>query len=101
MDVSKILSDTGIFTTIIPFKETVAFVKLAAKNNLFLNRVCSVRGTENSEIKRSMLEFSVYQKELEETTLTIEISRHVYTQEYINLTKDFYLENVTAVFIEY
>jgi tRNA1Val (adenine37-N6)-methyltransferase len=54
--------------------------------------VCRVRGTENSEIKRSMLEFSFYQKEVEELALVIEKGRHVYTQEYINLTKDFYLK---------
>ena len=89
---SKILSDSGIFTIIIPFKEQTVFVSLAAKYRLFLNRVCSVRGTENSEIKRSMLEFSFYQKEVEETTLVIEKARHKYTQEYINLTKDFYLK---------
>ena len=84
--VSKLLSDRGVFTTIIPFKETAAFVKLAAKNNLFLHRVCSVRGTNNSEIKRSLLEFSVHKKELIETALTIEISRHVYTQESVSYT---------------
>ncbi len=89
---SKILSDSGVFTIIIPFKEQTVFVSLAAKYRLFLNRVCSVRGTENSEIKRSMLEFSFYQKEVEETTLVIEKARHKYTHEYINLTKDFYLK---------
>ena len=89
---SKILSDSGIFTIIIPFKEQTVFVSLAAKYKLYLNRVCSVRGTESSEIKRSMLEFSFYQKEVEETTLVIEKARHKYTQEYINLTKDFYLK---------
>ena len=61
---SKILSDLGVFTIIIPFKEELAFVSLARKYGLFLNRVCRVRGTENSEIKRSMLDFSFYQKEL-------------------------------------
>jgi len=39
-----------------------------------------------------MLDFSFYQKELEETTLVIEKDRHIYTQEYVNLTKDFYLK---------
>ena len=91
-DTSKILSDSGVFTIIIPFKEQTVFVSLARKYRLFLNRVCSVRGTENSEIKRSMLEFSFHQKELEETTLVIEKGRHKYTEEYINLTKDFYLK---------
>jgi len=89
---SKILSDSGVFTIIIPFKEQTVFVSLARNYRLFLNRVCSVRGTENSEIKRSMLEFSFHQKELEETTLVIEKGRHKYTEEYINLTKDFYLK---------
>lgn len=89
---TKILSDTGIFTIIIPFKEEIAFVSLAEKYRLFLNKVCRVKGTENSKIKRSMLEFSFHQKEVEETTLVIEKARHVYTQEYINLTKDFYLK---------
>ncbi len=90
--VSKLLSNSGIFTTIIPFKEEQFFIKLANKNNLFLNRVCRVKGTDNSEIKRIMLEFSLHQKEVEETTLVIEKTRHEYTKEYVNLTKDFYLK---------
>lgn len=89
---SKILSDSGVFIIIIPFKEEIAFVSLAEKYRLFLNSVCRVKGTENSEIKRSMLEFSFHQKEVEESTLVIEKGRHIYTQEYINLTKDFYLK---------
>jgi tRNA1Val (adenine37-N6)-methyltransferase len=89
---SKILSDSGVFTIIIPFKEEVTFVSLAGKYKLFLNRVCRVRGTDNSEIKRSMLEFSFHLKELEETTIVIEKGRHEYTKEYVSLTKDFYLK---------
>jgi tRNA1Val (adenine37-N6)-methyltransferase len=65
---------------------------LAEKNNLFLHRVCHVRGTATAEVKRSLLEFSLHSKEQITTALTIEISRHQYTQEYINLTKDFYLK---------
>jgi len=89
---SKILSDSGVFTIIIPFKEEVTFISLAGKYKLFLNRVCRVRGTDNSETKRSMLEFSFHLKELEETTIVIEKGRHEYTKEYVSLTKDFYLK---------
>ena len=89
---SKILSDSGVFTIIIPFKEEVTFVSLAGKYKLFLNRVCRVIGTDNSETKRSMLEFSFHLKELEETTIVIEKGRHEYTKEYVSLTKDFYLK---------
>ena len=90
--ISKILSEKGLFTTIIPFNEERDFVLLAAKNNLFLNRVCRVQGNATSAVKRSLLEFSFHEKDIEETSLIIEISRHQYTPEYINLTKDFYLK---------
>ncbi|MGJ8743692.1 tRNA1(Val) (adenine(37)-N6)-methyltransferase [Polaribacter sp.] len=90
--VSKILSANGVFSVIIPFKEEESFVVLAKENNLFLNRVCRVQGNETSEVKRSMLEFSFEDNETEETHLIIETGRHQYTEDYINLTKNFYLK---------
>ncbi|QNM87029.1 methyltransferase [Polaribacter pectinis] len=90
--VAKILSENGTFATIIPFKEEVSFINLAKENNLFLNRVCRVQGNETSEIKRSLLEFSFEQKEIKKENLIIETGRHQYTEQYINLVKDFYLK---------
>lgn len=90
--VSQLLSDEGIFAVIIPFKEENNFVKMAAEVNLFPNRICRVRGTETSEAKRSMLEFSFDKLSLKTEHLTIETSRHNYTDHYINLVKDFYLK---------
>ena len=90
--VSKILSENGTFATIIPFKEEENFINLAKENSLFLNRVCWVQGNKTSEIKRSLLEFSFHQAEIKEENLIIEIARHQYTKEYIELTKDFYLK---------
>ena len=90
--VSNILSKKGKFAVIIPFKEEQGFVKLAKENNLFLNRVCHVKGNPSSAFKRSLLEFSFEDKKLIKENLTIEIKRHQYTDEYINLTKDFYLK---------
>lgn len=90
--VSKILSEKGIFATIIPFKEEENFINLAKENNLFLKRVCRVQGNETSAIKRSLLELSFQQKEIKESSLIIEVERHQYTEEYINLVKYFYLK---------
>lgn len=90
--VSKILSKSGTFAVVIPKKEEDNFTTLALENNLFLNRACRVKGTEISEIKRSLLEFSFEESTLIEEELIIEISRHNYTKEYIALTKDFYLK---------
>jgi len=90
--VSKILSKSGFFSTIIPFKEESAFIGLAQQNSLFLNKLCRVKGNKNSEIKRCLLTFSFNKKETKETNLIIENSRHKYTKEYVELTNNFYLK---------
>ncbi|MFL3661165.1 MAG: tRNA1(Val) (adenine(37)-N6)-methyltransferase [Polaribacter sp.] len=92
LGVSKILSKTGHFAVIIPFKEKENFVSIAHENNLFLNRFCSVQGNANSEIKRILLEFSFHVSEIIETHLVIELERHQYTEAYKNLTRDFYIK---------
>jgi len=90
--VAKILSEKGVFSVIIPFKEEEHFINLAKENKLYLNKVCHVQGNPNSEIKRSLLEFSFESSEIKKEHLIIEIARHQYTEDYINLTKDFYLK---------
>ena len=90
--VSKILSENGVFSTIIPFKEELNFINIAKEHHLFLNKVCRVQGNTESEVKRSLLSFSFQETEIQETLLIIEITRHQYTEDYIKLTKDFYLK---------
>jgi tRNA1Val (adenine37-N6)-methyltransferase len=65
---------------------------MASEVNLFPNRICRVRGNETSEEKRSMLEFSFEKTSPKIENLTIENSRHDYTEEYKNLVQDFYLK---------
>lgn len=90
--VVKILSSDGKFAIVIPCKEEENFINLAKEQNLFLNRICRVQGNETSAIKRSLMEFSFHQTEINSAHLIIEQGRHQYTEEYINLTKDFYLK---------
>ncbi|MDO6761455.1 methyltransferase [Tamlana sp. 2_MG-2023] len=89
---SKLLSEDGIFTVIIPYKEEARFIKLASEEKLYPNRKLHVKGNPNSEVKRSLLEFSFRESVIKTDTLTIENQRHDYTEDYINLTKDFYLK---------
>lgn len=90
--VSKLLSSEGHFATIIPFKEETFFIELADSFGLFLNKILRVKGNSTTVIKRSLLEFSFKETEILEDGLTIEVKRHQYTKEYIELTKDFYLK---------
>lgn len=90
--VSKILSKNGKFSVIIPCKEEAQFIAIAEENNLFVNRICRVRGNINSPVKRSLLTFSFRKTATEEAQLIIETTRHNYTEDYTRLTKDFYLK---------
>jgi len=90
--ISENLSKLGIASFIIPFDSEKEFLQIAEKENLYPNRICRVRGTDKTPIKRSLIELDFQKTTCVETSLTIEISRHVYTQDYINLTKDFYLK---------
>ncbi len=90
--VSKLLSENGIFSVVVPFKEETLFIDLASNYNLFLNRKLHVKGNLHSEIKRSLIEFSFRESETIIESLIIETERHQYTENYISLTKDFYLK---------
>ncbi len=88
-----LLSENGIFAVIIPFKEEVRFIDLCAEVELFPVKVTRVRGSHNTPIVRSLLAFKRYELSvLTADELVIDISRHEYTDEYIELTKDFYLK---------
>jgi tRNA1Val (adenine37-N6)-methyltransferase len=90
--VTKLMAKTGSCAFIIPFTEEQLFIKLAGENNLNLNRLTRVRGSQSTSIKRSLLQFSFLEKEIERTELVIEFERHNYTKEYKELVKDFYIK---------
>lgn len=88
-----LLSQNGIFSVIIPYKEEEKFLALAIDYNLYPIKITRVKGTPTTEIKRSMMAFSRQNtSHFPIDLLTIELSRQVYTPEYIELTKDFYLK---------
>lgn len=90
--VSILLSKNGSCAFIIPFAEEESFIALAVKFNLFINRITRVKGTENSVVKRSLLQFSYVETGPETNELIIEKKRHVYTNDYKELVKDYYLK---------
>lgn len=87
------LSENGIFSVIIPFKEESTFLALANEFELYPIKITRVKGTPSSEIKRSLLAFSRNKTlDFPVDELIIETARHIYTSGYIELTKEFYLK---------
>ncbi|WP_282134535.1 tRNA1(Val) (adenine(37)-N6)-methyltransferase [Seonamhaeicola maritimus] len=89
---SKLLDEKGSFCVVIPSKEEASFLILAEKFKLFPNKMLHVKGNTTSEVKRSLIELSFHQSATHTDELIIETERHEYTQDYINLTKDYYLK---------
>lgn len=89
---ANLLNEFGIFSVIIPFKEEKRFIQLASEFHLYPFKITRVKGNKTSEIKRSLLAFTWDEQITIEDELTIEVTRHQYTQEYIQLTKEFYLK---------
>jgi tRNA1Val (adenine37-N6)-methyltransferase len=88
-----LLSENGLFAVIIPFKEEDNFIALAKEYELYPIKITRVKGTPTTEIKRSLLAFCRNESATFLTDeLIIETARHIYTPEYIELTKDFYLK---------
>ena len=88
-----LLSENGVFAVIIPFKEEEIFLALAKEYELFPIKITRVKGTHETQIVRSLLAFRRYELAvLTADELVIEINRHEYTDDYIALTKDFYLK---------
>ncbi len=90
--VSVLLTENGVFSIIVPFKEEQSLIQMSKSFGLYPTRITRVKGNPISEIKRSLLEFGFHETEASENELTIEIDRHQYTSEYQELTKDFYLK---------
>jgi tRNA1Val (adenine37-N6)-methyltransferase len=91
--VSLLLTEHGQFSLILPYSDRELMIKKAEAYALFPYNILNVKGNPTSPFKRSLITFrrkktdNISQKEL-----TIEITRHKYTQDYIGLVKDFYLK---------
>ncbi|MBI5539893.1 MAG: methyltransferase [Bacteroidia bacterium] len=88
----KHLSDVGILAIIFPVEQGKYFLKLAIENQLFCKRLCEVKPNTSKQAHRLLMEFSLNKQSTEYSEIIIETgTRHHYTEEYKELTKDFYL----------
>lgn len=91
--VLKLMEDNGHLQLIMPYVEGNVFIAEAAKNGLYCNNILKIKPLPTSQIRRLILTFSNHQKKPVESSLTIEHGkRHEFTEEYKNLTREFYLK---------
>ncbi|MGE4513145.1 MAG: tRNA1(Val) (adenine(37)-N6)-methyltransferase [Chryseobacterium sp.] len=88
---SQVLSEGGVLSVIIPAEAGSDFTAIADENRMFLTRKINIKGIENSKIKRLILEFSLSKKDYIESEFTIEKSPRQYSDQYLELTKEFHV----------
>ena len=91
-NVSRMLCQEGEFSLILPFEQTDSAISIAEKHGLYPTRHTRVITRPGLPPKRSLLVFKKHSEEYVSQDLVIELERHVYSTEYIALTKEFYLK---------
>ena len=90
----KLLAPQGRIALILPYDQKDRLTDCIQTQNLFLSKEVSVIPVPDAQPKRLLAELTSEPPASPAFSdrLTIEIARHRYTDEYINLTKDFYLK---------
>ncbi len=89
-NVAKTITQTGLFTVILPYYNHNNFIKLCSENDLFCTKKTIIFPNEKKDANRVLLEFSKQKKTLIENNFYIR-QKNAYSSEYLELTKDFYL----------
>lgn len=88
----RLLTEDGTLSIILPYIEGVMFIANAAEKGLYCVRQTNVIPKPKAPVKRLLLEFKRQKKAFVDQDLIIELDkRHEYSENYKNLTKDFYL----------
>lgn len=87
----QLLTPGGTFNVILPVNEAKELIAYAQMHQLYPRHITRVHPTPTKPPKRYLILFSTDTATATEDDLVIELSRHQYSQEYIGLTREFYL----------
>lgn len=89
----RLLKEGGKLQVILPYAEGNVFIAEAPESGFYCNDILKIKAVASGEIRRMIIGFSREKLKVREKFLTIEKGeRHDFTENYINLMKDFYLK---------
>ena len=89
---ATLLTQNGSIALVLPYEFKQAVLTHAVTVNLYAHRITNVSPVVQKPPKRLLVEFGKREIECIENNLTIEHSRHHYTEDFKVLTNDFYLD---------
>ena len=88
----RLLTPHGKFQVILPVEEACQLIAYARRYHLFPRKITRVHPNPGKAPKRLLIQLTRQALPPVETDLTVELSRHHYSEEYIALTREFYLK---------
>ncbi len=92
VQIESLLKKGGKASVLIPYHRSNYFEKLLTANGFFVQKVMHVKQSVTHDFFRSMYYFSKEQCEQEVKELSIQNAEREYTNEFIELLKDYYLK---------
>ena len=89
--VARLLGPNGRFCLILPAREGDIFIRLCASRRLHVHRLTHVKSKKGRHDKRLLIEFGYKKQFVVEEELVMRDAHSSFTQEYIDLTRDYYL----------
>lgn len=90
--VSQLLSEDGEFTVVVPTDVSDSIKEVASNHSLYPCRQLNVITKPGLPPKRTLITFVFKKQECRTEELLIELTRHQYSKEYIELTREYYLK---------
>lgn len=87
----QLLAPDGRFCVILPALEGQTFCEMAVPLGLYWTKICHIHSREGKPVERCMIQLEQNPMKFERSTLCIYTSDGAYSDEFIQLTKDFYL----------
>lgn len=90
--VRKLLSPDGRFCVILPCKEGMEFLDKAQRKELFCHHILRIKTKADKNEKRLIMEFGFHFGVITEEEIIIQEEDGSFTQEYIDLTRDYFIQ---------
>ncbi len=87
----KLLKNNGLLSLVLPDVAAEQFILLAKEFDFFLTQKVLIYPKKSKKVNRMILSFGDIEKEIQIKELVIREENNEYTQEYREVTKDFYL----------
>lgn len=89
--VRKLLRKNGRFCVVLPYLEGIRFKEMAQSSGLFCNKILGIKPGFTKEVERLLIDFSFQPADYQYKEITLRKEDTSWTDDYKNLTKDFYL----------